>query len=66
MIGSCYYLCIFIKMMSFFPLKTVVPEIFFTQMHPTLASVSVFKHFQKNFLIKLKGLSKFKAYWKYI
>ena len=53
-------------MMSFFPLKTVVPEIFFTQMRPTLASVSVFKHFQKDFLIKLKKLSKFKAYWKYI
>lgn len=47
-------------MMSFFPLKTVVPEIFFTQMRPTLASVSVFKHFQKNFLIKLKKLSKSK------
>ena len=45
-------------MMSFFPLKTVVPEIFFTQMRPTLASVLVFKHFQKNFLIKLKKLSK--------
>ena len=47
-------------MMSFFPLKTVVPEIFFTQMRPTLASVLVFKHFQKNFLIKLKRLSKSK------
>ena len=47
-------------MMSFFKLKTVVPEIFFTQMRPTLASVSVFKHFQKNFLIKLKKLSKSK------
>lgn len=47
-------------MMSFFPLKTVVPEIFFTQMRPTLASVLVFKHFQKNFLIKLKKLSKSK------
>lgn len=47
-------------MMSFFPLKAVVPEIFFTQMRPTLASVSVFKHFQKNFLIKLKKLSKSK------
>ena len=53
-------------MMSFFLLKTVVPEIFFSQMLPTLASVSVFKHFQKNFLIKLKKLSKSKAYWKYI
>lgn len=53
-------------MMSFFPLKPVVPEIFFTQMRPTLATISVFKHFQKNFLIKLKKLSKFKAYWKHI
>lgn len=53
-------------MMSVFPLKPVVPEIFFTQMRPTLATISVFKHFQKNFLIKLKKLSKFKAYWKHI